>query len=80
MAAPVLIKREVVADQAYTVSDVDDPTGTALVVALAEPTGWKVATATRVLAERLDRRQAIALMMRSAKALASGPTVNVLTA
>lgn len=62
----VLIKQCVVAGMAYAVSSADDPQRRALAVALLCPDGWKVATADRVVGVRLDQRQAISLMMRSA--------------
>ncbi len=67
--SPVLIKRCVVAGQAYCVSDVDDPKRQALAVALLGPDGWQVATAERVVGTKLDQRRALSLMMRAAVAV-----------
>lgn len=77
--APVLIKQTVRAGQAYAVRDVDQPHRGALAVALNGPTGWQVATAGQVVAEQLDRRGAVALMMRTAILAAGRPTRSLLT-
>ncbi len=76
--APVLIKQTVRAGQAYAVRDVDQPGRGALAVAVNGPDGWQVASAERVVAERLDQRGAVALMMRTAILAAGRPTASLL--
>ncbi|MCG5462165.1 hypothetical protein MED01_007043 [Micromonospora sp. MED01] len=64
--APVLLKQTLRAGQAYVVRDVDYPERGALAAAVNGPDGWQVASANRVVGDRLDQRRAIALMMRTA--------------
>lgn len=68
---PVLISRVVVPGRALAAHNVDTPRGGALAVAINGPAGWRVATGGGVIAERLDQRQAKALMLSTARDVAA---------
>jgi hypothetical protein len=65
--ADVLIRRTVVADQAYAVLDIDTPGESVLAVAWKSPEGWNVGVGEgRIVAENLTKRQAMSAMHRAA--------------
>lgn len=65
-----LIKRTLLQGRAYAASDADSPRGGTLAVAVRFPDGWTVARARgRVVGKGLSRRQAVALMLRTARSI-----------
>lgn len=76
--APVLLKQTLRAGQAYVVRDVDYPERGPLAAAVNGPDGWQVASADRIVAEQLDQRGAVALMMRTAIYAAGRPSGSLL--
>lgn len=76
--APVLIKQTLRSGQAYVVRDVDQPQRGALAAAVNGPDGWQVAAADRLIADQLDQRGAVALMMRTAILAAGRPAGSLL--
>lgn len=75
---PVLLKQTLRAGQAYVVRDVDYPERGPLAAAVNGPDGWQVASADRIVAEQLDQRHAVALMMRTATLAAGRPAGSLL--
>lgn len=69
-AASALIRREIAPDRIYTVVDIDRPGSAGVAVAWKACDGWRVSVPNgRVVAARLDKRQALSLMHRTANRL-----------
>jgi hypothetical protein len=65
-----LIKRTVLQGRAYSASHADFPEGGTLTVAVRFPDGWTVARGRgRVVGKGLTQRQAVALMLRTARSI-----------
>jgi hypothetical protein len=65
-----LIKRTVLEGRVYAASDADSPNAGTLAVAVRFADGWTVArTRGRVVGNGLTQRQALALMLRTARAV-----------
>lgn len=65
-----LIKRTVLAGRAYAASDADSPRAGTLAVAVRFADGWTVArTRGRVVGTGLTQRQALGLMLRTARSV-----------
>jgi hypothetical protein len=62
-----MIRRTVVADQAYAAIDIDSPGDTAVAVAWKAPDGWRVGSGDgRTVAEKLTKTVALNVMHREA--------------